>query len=210
MKLSDLITATRDVVGDPSDQTTTFSDTLVVAAINFAVANYCEKKGVTYAEAALSIASTGLATLPADVLRVNRIYTSSGHLHETRMDTEDDRLPTWRSLSSATDAIERYMLYSGNQVRVIPSPHATYSATLGYLQTPTLFSTSNLETETDARIPAVDQAYLCFAAASRLLILKTDEENIARAGNLMKIFNGLIGYQSSTDLLDTRRADGTH
>lgn len=195
MKCSEIVTLSRDILGDPSDQATTFSDAMMVSAVNFAIANYCSKKGVTYVEATLSIAATGLATLPTDNMKVIRIVTSSGHLNPTNMDTEDDRIPNWRSLTSATDALERFMMFSGNQVRVIPSPHATYSATIGYLQVPTLFTVATIENEMDLRIPSVDQNYLPWAVASRLLMMKTDEEDVARANNYMKIFNGLIRYQ---------------
>jgi hypothetical protein len=73
-----LQTDVRDLIGDPSSQSNTWTDDQVKDAINAAVLNYCEKTGVTYVETELTSDAGGLVTLPGPAIDVHRVLIRQG------------------------------------------------------------------------------------------------------------------------------------
>lgn len=189
--LSQLRYWTQYLVGDP--QMTTYSSTMYKDAINFAIKDYAKKTGVTYTEAAATPDVNGFVTLPADYLRVQRviypILSVQTQLVEGSFRFESMKYNTWQG-TAGTPA--RWILWSGQKIKLTPVPASPLSTTIGYIQKPTDLSADS--DTVDARIPDAHNEFLKYAAAFWLLQLDGDNQNLALADSYMTKFNQLIGY----------------
>ena len=71
MTLTEIQTETRQAVGD--NNSAIFEDPAIVEAINWAATEVARMTGLTYTEYNASL-SSGVATVPADCISVNRVY----------------------------------------------------------------------------------------------------------------------------------------
>ena len=178
------------LVGDP--QMTTYSTQMYTDAINFAIKEYVHKTGVTYFEISASVAATGLASIPTDYMKVNRVIYGGSELVESDFKFESYRSPTWQTDTLVTGP-RRWVKWSGSQVKLTPVL-VTWpgTCTIGYTQTPTALS-ADADT-VDVRIPLPHNEYLKYAAGFWLLNLDGDSQDLQQANMFMQEFNSLIGY----------------
>jgi hypothetical protein len=73
MTLAQLREEVRELLGDPSADSNTWSDDQIDMAINQAILDYCEKTGVSYVESDVSSDGNGMVTLPNPYVRVVRL-----------------------------------------------------------------------------------------------------------------------------------------
>lgn len=192
LTLATLRSYTQYIVGDP--QMSTFSSTMYKDAINFAIKEYAKKTGATYAETTVTPDSSGYCTLPTRYIRIQRVShliggTTLTQLVESTFSFESMKSPTWQA---TTGTPKRWVLWSGEKVKITPIPSPVYSATIGYVDIPTDLS-SDSDT-VDTRIPLAHNEYLKYAAAAWLCMLDGDSQNIPLANDFMGKFNQLIGY----------------
>lgn len=207
--LAQLKYLTEYVVGDP--QQSSYSPQMYTDAINFAIKDYARKTGATYTETAATPDANGFCTIPTAYLRINRVLflvggTTLTQLVESSFNFESMKSNTWSTL---TGTPKRWVLWSGAKIKLTPIPSPIYSATIGYVETPTALA---LDADTiDARIPDSHGEYLKYAAAAWLLLLDGDTHNSEQADALMNKFNQLIGYADPVlqAKLDTSRTQAT-
>lgn len=182
---------TQYLVGDP--QMTTYTSTMYKDAINFAIKDYAKKTGTTYAEATATPDANGFITLPTDYIRVQRVIypiaSVQTQLVESSFRFESMKYNTWQT-TAGTPA--RWVLWTGQKIKLTPVPASPLSTTIGYVQKPTDLS-SDSDT-VDARIPDAHNEYLKYAAGFWLLHLDGDAQNVQMALEYMNEFNGLVGY----------------
>ena len=193
LTLAQLRLATQILVGDSS--MTTFDATMYKDAINFAIKNYATKTGATYIEADVTPDVSGFCVIPTGYIRLQRVSYKVGgtvvtELTESTFSFESMKSSVWQ-LATAT-VPKRWVLWSGAKVKITPIPTVIYAATIGYIENPVDLAVD--ADVVDARIPIIHQEYLKYVAASWLLLLDGDGENIGMADNLMGKFNSLIGY----------------
>lgn len=206
LTLLQLKTLVQDLLGDTGAQTYDVTDHLI-PAINFAVKQYCHKTGVSYLEASAAVDAAGLATLPTDYMKINRVLYAGSQLIESGFEWEASKNPAWQTATGT--APKRWALWSGAKIKLTPIV-ATWpgTCTIGYTQNPTELA---LDADTvDARIPIQHNEYLKYAAAAWLLNLDNDIENVNMATNYMNMFNQLIGYSDPvlTVKLNQTRKEG--
>ncbi len=182
---------TQYLVGDP--QMTTYTSTMYKDGINFAIKEYAKKTGATYAEATATPDANGFITIPTDYIRIQRvIYPISSvqtQLVESSFRFESMKYNVWQT---TTGTPARWILWSGQKIKITPIPTSPLSTTIGYVQKPTDLS---LDSDTvDARIPDTHNEFLKYAAGAWLLHLDGDAQSIPLANEYMNEFNQLIGY----------------
>jgi hypothetical protein len=189
---------TQYLVGDP--QHSTYDLSMYQDAINFAVKEYANKTGATYAESDPIVPdASGFVAIPDDYLRVTRVSFNVGgttltELVESSVSFESMKSNVWKSLMQDTAGFppKRWVLWSGSKIKLIPIPNPVYTAVVGYVQKPVDLT---LDTDTvDARIPDPHNEFLKYAAASWLLSLDGDGQSLQLAEAFMQKFNQLIGY----------------
>lgn len=202
--LSQLRYWTQYIVGDP--QMTSYSSTMYKDAINFAIKDYAKKTGATYVETSVTPDANGFITLPTDYIRVQRVIypinSVNTQLVEGDMKFEGTKYNTWET---TTGTPVRWVLFSGQKLKLTPYPASPVAGTLGYVQKPVDLS---LDSDTvDVRIPDSHNEYLKYAAGFWLLHLDGDTQNVQLALQFMNEFNQLIGYSDPvlTQKLDKAR-----
>ena len=192
LTLANLRYLTQYVVGDP--QMSTFSSQMYQDAINFAIKDYAKKTEATYAEATVTPDSNGFCTIPTSYIRIKRVShliggTTLTQLVESTMSFESMKSEVWQA---ATGTPKRWVLWSGEKIKITPIPSPAYSATIGYIEDPTDLSADG--STVDSRIPIAHQEYLKYSAASWLYLLDGDSRDENKAIANMDKFNQFIGY----------------
>lgn len=188
------------LVGDP--QMSTYSYQMYVDALNFACLELAKKTGCTYRETGSLVPdASGFVTIPSTYLRIQRVYhmvggTTQTQLVESTMSFESMKSNTWMT---ATGTPKRWVLFSGSKIKLAPSPSPVYTAVVGFVDTPTVFTNTGVMATDDAQTPdaLIPPAYLEFlkyAAASWLLLLDGDGQDFGKANDCMHKFNSLIGF----------------
>lgn len=182
---------TQYLVGDP--QMTTYTSTMYKDGINFAIKEYAKKTGATYAEATATPDANGFITIPTDYIRIQRvIYPISSvqtQLVESSFRFESMKYNVWQT---TTGTPARWILWSGQKIKLTPIPTSPLSTIIGYVQKPADLA---LDSDTvDARIPDAHNEFLKYAAGAWLLHLDGDAQSIPLANEYMNEFNQLIGY----------------
>lgn len=172
---------------------TTYTSTMYKDGINFAIKEYAKKTGATYAEATATPDANGFITIPTDYIRIQRvIYPISAvqtQLVESSFRFESMKYNVWQT---TTGTPARWILWSGQKIKLTPIPTSPLSTTIGYVQKPADLA---LDADTvDARIPDTHNEFLKYAAGAWLLHLDGDAQNIQLANEYMNEFNQLIGY----------------
>lgn len=195
LTLSAVQTQVRDLVGDATATSNTWSDQQVTDAINFAVKDYCRKTEVSYLEASANLDSAGKATIPSDYLEVKRVYYSGSVLLKSTKKFESMKSATW--LTDSGTATRSWVEYSGSQIKLVPVLTAWGSGsptcTIGYVQAPTDLASSG--DFLDSRIPVPHQIHLKYAAAAYLLQFDGDAQDQGKADKYLNEFNALIGVK---------------
>lgn len=161
--------------------------------INFAIKEYAKKTGATYAEATATPDANGFITIPTDYIRIQRvIYPISSvqtQLVESSFRFESMKYNVWQT---TTGTPARWILWSGQKIKLTPIPTSPLSTIIGYVQKPADLA---LDSDTvDARIPDAHNEFLKYAAGAWLLHLDGDAQSIPLANEYMNEFNQLIGY----------------
>jgi hypothetical protein len=182
--LPDIRIKVRELLGDAPSNATSWSDAQIDAAINQACLDYCVKTGVSYIEESVPV-NDGSILLPVGAISVQRVIG----LDRTTKEFEDLRNPQWRYLDGPS---LRWMYLDGR--RLLLTPRNSYSADIGYLQSPDLLAQSG-NWSPDSRIPVPHHEYLPYAAASFLLLLDGDNQDSQKAAGFMTMFNSLISYR---------------
>lgn len=191
-----LRTLTRALVGDPLEESNSWSDAEVDAAVNFSILNYCEKTDCTYTEEPISFGG-GSAFVPAPYIRIERVLIGSAALYWSSKDFEDQRDLGWRLLVGTP---KRFHLQDGNTIRIVPASDDT--GTLGYIAKP-----DDLVLDADevtAKIPEPHHPYLKYAAAAWLYSKDGDQMDLKKAQEFMQTFNNLIGVAGSVEPVETK------
>ena len=193
LTLAQLRLATEILVGDSS--MTTYDISMYKDAINFSIKNYATKTGATYIETDVTPDASGFCTIPTGYIRLQRVSYKVGgttvtELTESTFSFESMKSSVWQAATATVP--KRWVLWSGAKVKITPIPTVIYASTIGYIENPVDLSVDG--DIVDARIPIIHQEYLKYAAASWLLLLDGDGQNIGLADNLMEKFNSLIGY----------------
>ena len=187
LTLAQLRYLTQYLVGDP--QTSTYSTTMYLDAINFAVKDYAKKTGATYAESTATPDANGFAVIPTSYIRLLRVLYSGSQLVESTFSFESMKDPAWQTTVGTP---RRWILWSGAKVKISPIPAVPTSATIGYVEDPTdLVLDADV---VDTRIPWAHHEYLKYAAGSWLLNLDGDGQDNQLADSYMAKFNALIGH----------------
>jgi hypothetical protein len=189
---------TQYLVGDP--QHSTYALPMYQDAINFAIKEYANKTGVTYAESSPIVPdASGFVALPTDYLRVTRVSFNVGgttltEIVESSVSFESMKSNVWQNITQATAGFppKRWVLWSGSKIKLVPIPSPAYTAVVGYVQKPVDLM-QDADT-VDARIPDPHNEFLKYAAASWLLNLDGDGQSLQLAEAFMQKFNQLIGY----------------
>lgn len=197
---------TQYLVGDP--QTNSFSSQHYIDAANFAIKQYCHKTGVSYTESSVSVDASGLVVIPVSYMKINRVLYGTTELVESDFKFESMASPTWQTTTSASGP-KRWVLWSGAKIKLTPIL-ATWpgTCTVGFTDAPTSLA---VDTDTiDARIPPAHNEYLKYAAATWLLNLDGDTNDVDTATQFMNIFNQLIGYSDPvlTAKINVTRKEG--
>lgn len=215
LTLATLIAQVRDLVGDQAPavtggtNNTTFTDTQITDAVNYACQDLCVRNGYSYMEADIAV-TTPFQQYPMvgvcqDYLIIRRVMLKGSSSAETQLlksseAEEDIKNPAWRQLTADMVATfpRRWVLKDGKTIWPIPTPTAAYPSgttvtlTVGYIQQPSTLV--NMTDTVDARIPFPVQIYLKYAAASWLKEFSgTDQTDLAQAAAWMKQFLGYIG-----------------
>ena len=201
MTLGQLKTLVRDLIRDnvnyeataPDSQSAlNYTNTQVVDAINYAIKNYCDKTGATYLEENATLTAAGIATIPADYIRVLGVEYSNKELVKSDADFEDMKDDQWETRTGTVT--RRWVMWSGSHVKLTPILSAwsggTSQCAIKFIEQPTALS-ADADT-VDTRIPASQQEYLKYAAAAWLLQHMNDEQSIALSSVFDKQFNNLI------------------
>jgi hypothetical protein len=196
MDLGTLKTITRALVGDQLDESQSWDNDEIVAAINFAVLTYCEKTDCSYKEESVSFTS-GDGAMPADYIRMERVIASGVVLDWTDKDFEDRKNPSWRGLAGTP---KRVMVKDGNTLRLVP--YATMSVTVGFIEKPADLASDG--DDVDPRIPEPHHPYLKYAAGAWLYMKDGDQQDMNKAQALMGTFNSLIGIESAKEPSETK------
>lgn len=172
---------------------TTYTSTMYKDGINFAIKEYAKKTGATYAEATATPDANGFITIPTDYIRIQRvIYPISSvqtQLVESSFRFESMKYNVWQT---TTGTPARWILWSGQKIKLTPIPTSPLSTIIGYVQKPADLA---LDSDTvDARIPDAHNEFLKYAAGAWLLHLDGDAQSIPLANEYMNEFNQLIGY----------------
>lgn len=192
------------LVGDP--QLTTYSQQMYLDSINFACKEYAKKTGATYVETAVTPDANGFCAIPTPYIRIQRVLykvknVTNTQLVESTYSFESMKNPVWTNQYGTP---KRWVLYSGAKVKLTPIPvtGAIFQATVGYVEHPADLASDS--STLDTRIPESHGEFLKYAAASWLLLLDGDGQNIALADNFMSKFNQMIGY--ADPVLDAKMA----
>lgn len=186
MNLGSLRTETRNLLGD--SRGTVWSDSRTNTAINQAIQNYAEKTMATYLEAAGTLGTDGLVTLPTDQIGVQRISTASGNLYKVTKDFVDRMDNGW---ITKTGTPKYWMMFTGSSVRSYPKPTVSTAVTVGYLQKPVdLVNDTDIP---DSRVPLTSHIYLSYAASALLLLQDGEGQDAQKADGYMAKFNAFIG-----------------
>lgn len=179
-------TETRILVGDPG--ATSWDDSMVQTAVNFAIQHYCRLTGVTYLEGSPATTS-GEATIPTAFIEVRRVKHNGVWLLSSSYESETMRNPSWTSL---TGTAKRWLRLDGSKVRVTPIPPSG-NVTIGYTEEPSpLAADGDLP---DARIPLTHHRALKYAAGGWLLRQDTDSQDFDLSEQHFKTFTELIQQQ---------------
>jgi hypothetical protein len=108
-------------------------------------------------------------------------------LLESTVEIEDRKSPTWRSRTGEPTV---WVSVNGKQLLLNGTP-ATGYVVVGYIQQPTAMA-SDAATP-DARIPATLHPYLKYAAATYLLTLAGQGQDLARASDMFARFMAGLG-----------------
>lgn len=135
--LESLRTDLRLLVGDSESLSTSYSDSTMNQALNFAVQHYLFVTGKSYIQNSVALTS-GEATLPSAYIQVGRVGHGSPNkwLLQTTVVEETNKNPLWESV---TGTPKRWMMFDGKTVRVTPIP-SNGTVTLGYVEEPTPMS----------------------------------------------------------------------
>lgn len=195
LTLANLRYFTQYVVGDP--QLSTFSSQMYQDAINYAIKDYAKKTEATYIEATVTPDANGFCAIPSRYIRIKRVSHLTGgttltQLVESTMSFESMKSEVWQA---ATGTPKRWVLWSGEKVKITPIPSPAYSATIGYIEDPADLTTD--AATVDTRIPLVHNEYLKYAASAWLLMLDGDSQDVPKAFALMNVFNQMIGYSDA-------------
>ena len=201
MTLGQLKTLVRDLIRDnvnyeataPDSQSAlNYTNTQVVDAINYAIKNYCDKTGATYLEENATLTAAGIATIPADYIRVLGVEYSNKELVKSDADFEDMKDDQWETRTGTVT--RRWVMWSGSHVKLTPILSAwsggTSQCAIKFIEQPTALSSDT--DEVDSRIPLSQQEYLKYAAAAWLLQHMNDEQSLALSSVFDKQFNNLI------------------
>lgn len=187
LTLAQLRYLTQYLVGDP--QQSTYSATMYLDAINYAIKDYAKKTGATYAESTATPDANGFAVIPTSYLRLLRVLYAGSQLVESTFSFESMKDPAWQVTAGTP---KRWVLWSGAKVKLTPIAAVPTAATIGYVEDPTDLTT---DAETvDTRIPWAHHEYLKYAAGSWLLHLDGDGKDDQLASSYMEKFNAMIGY----------------
>lgn len=190
MNLSDLRSRVRDLVGDPKDEQhllPTYSDDLILAAINWAIGMLADRTGCTFTLVQpLPMLSGAVASLPDDLLRVREVSSGGTVLDESDPHLESMMDPGWRT---ATGAPLRWVRESGTTLRIVPGGQVK-GLTLGYVAKPDDLAGDT--DEVDSKIPLFFQEAIPYGAGAFLYQQDADEQDLQKAESLMSQFGQLI------------------
>lgn len=132
--LEELRTDLRLLVGDVESLSTSFTDSTMNQALNFAVQHYLRITGKSYVENTASLTS-GVATIPNPYIQINRVGYGSPNswLLNSSVAEETNKNPNWENV---TGNAKRWVLFDGQTIRVTPIP-ANGTITFGYIEEPT-------------------------------------------------------------------------
>lgn len=181
----------------------TYSYEMYVDALNSACLELAKKTGCTYKETGSLVPdASGFVTIPSTYIRIQRVYhmvggTTLTQLIESTMSFEAMKSNVWTTL---TGIPKRWVLFSGSKVKLTPAPSPVYTATVGFVDSPTQFTYTGVAATDDAQTPdpLIPPAYLEFlkyAACSWLLLLDSDGQSVGLSESHMEKFNSLIGYK---------------
>lgn len=188
--LGDVKTEVRTLIGDAESLSLSWSNESVNAAINWAVEHYFRITGKSYTEAELTKSGTTFP-LPNSYIYVKRAgYKPSGGtntwLLQSTIDQETNKNPDWQTLVGTP---KRWVLFDGNKVRLTPNP-STGTCVIGYAEEPVSLITD--ADPIDTRIPVPYQRFLKYAAASWLLQIDGDTQDMQTAANYLAMFSEII------------------
>ena len=186
--------ANTSLIEGTGDDANSYSDAQVKDAINYAIRIFNERTNASFTETSLTVDVNGLASLPADCIKIEDVLFAHKTLTETLASLEDMKDPEWEIATGNT--CKRWARWSGNQLKLTPIAWTSPTVcSLGYIASPTVLS---LDTDTvDARIPEYEQGYLKYAAAWYLLQMLNDQANQALADKYMKTFHSMISETRS-------------
>lgn len=199
--LLELRTATRALVGDsirldPNDGVTvlqgptTWTDSEVNSALNYAQNDYCSRKHQTTTTATLQSGGSAPISSFGEETVVHAEYNGVG-MDKSNLGFEDLLNPSWRVGSSGTP--KRWLTHDGI---FFLSPNANgLTATVLYLEVPAVMSADG--NVPDPRITEAHHEALTYMAASHLLMQGRDQASANKAGMLGAVYLNLIGLSAA-------------
>lgn len=132
--LESLRTDLRLLVGDSESLSTSYTDSTMNQALNFAVQHYLLVTNKSYVENSFTL-TDGKTTLPSAYMQVSRVGHGSPNrwLLQTSVSEETNKNPLWESTLGTP---KRWMMFDGQTVRVTPIP-SNGTVSLGYIEEPT-------------------------------------------------------------------------
>lgn len=198
MTLSELSTKVMTLVGDNSNYTPatgevagdTFSTSMITDSINMAIREYCKRTRASYHEASASI-SNNVITIPADSIEVIRVIYNGYVLVLSSNLLESLKNPYWMYVYGSAPL--RWLEYNSRTIKLSPlmAAWSPSSVVIGYIQAPTALSSSS--DTIDSRVIESHQEYLKYAAASFLLSITGDTEDLKKSAVFTEMFNKLVG-----------------
>lgn len=198
MKLSELRTQTRDLLGDVirGANPTTFSEDQVKDALNYACRIYCQKKQNTYKDAPLTADANGIVTVTTGAggafvygfFEIDSVHTNLGQLDRSDIVFESRLNRAWRTEQGIA---RRFFELDGHRLQLVPR-HPNASVTVGGYEEPVPMAGDG--DTPDPRVSLSDHDVLKYAAAAYLLLLDgKDAGDLPLSQAYMDAFDKAIG-----------------
>lgn len=198
MTIGELKSLVRSLVGDAINYTPnstasftaqTYSDQQLNASIFHAFKIYASFTTSLYKEyASLAVDTNGFVAIPTQQMGVLNCVYNGKSLVKGVLQFEYLKNPEWQSL---TGVPTRFIEFDGQRVRLVPNPNnVVTTATLGIVDIPNYPLVDSAEI--DSRIQISHQDHLKLPAASYLLTLQGDQQNVPLASNYIEQFRALI------------------